>query len=714
MTQSRWLRRVGLLVALAAVYVIAGKLGLKLAFENASATPVWPCTGIALAAFVLLGYDVWPAVLAGSFLVNITTAGSVATALGIAAGNTLEGLAGAYLVNRFARGRRAFDRPQDVFAFTVLAGIVSTTVGATVGVTTLAFTRFARWAEYGAIWWTWWLGEAVGDLVVAPAVVLWAAAPRLRWNRAQWIEAGALLLWVVVVGFTVFGGLFPSRVKNYPLEFLCFPFLIWAAFRFAQREAASAVVVLSGIAIWGTLHGFGPFVRATRNESLLLLQAFMGVTSVMTLALAALVAERSQVEERLRQLAVSDPLTGLANYRQLTYAIDAEIKRFQRTERPFAVVLLDMDGLKKINDSHGHLVGSLALCRVAETLFGSCRAMATVARTPGSLTVGPLRPVILRLAVPAVAMMACHFSFNLIDSVWVGRLIGAAALAAVSTAGFYVWVLLSLGEMVEVGLIAVAARRHGGGRPGTGARAAGRAVLVGGGGFLIGAVIALRRGLIRLGAPDWRAVPTIFRVGAPLSLAGVLLSLIYMWLTRFTSRFGTPALAALGVGHKVEGIGFMAISGFALSASALVGQNLGARQEERARQAVRMTVGYCLLVTTATAVAFLTIPRVLVGLFTPDPAVITDGSLYLRVIALAQVGQTFEIILEGALAGAGYTFWPQIVSTGLTLLRLPLAAWWSATIGLLGIWLALSVTAIARGVAMAVFWASGAWRRATV
>jgi len=103
-----------------------------------------------------------------------------------------------------------------------------------------------------------------------------------------------------------------------------------------------------------------------------------------------------------------------------------------------------------------------------------------------------------------------------------------------------------------------------------------------------------------------------------------------------------------------------------------------------------------------------------VGLFTPDPAVITDGSLYLRVIALAQVGQTFEIILEGALAGAGYTFWPQIVSTGLTLLRLPLAAWWSATIGLLGIWLALSVTAIARGVAMAVFWASGAWRRATV
>src|SRR5205814_3344691 len=104
-------------------------------------------------------------------------------------------------------------------------------------------------------------------------------------------------------------------------------------------------------------------------------------------------------------------------------------------------------------------------------------AMTSTTRTPGALTVGPLRPVILKLAAPAVAMMACHFCFNLIDAIWVGRLIGPAALAAVSTAGFYVWVLLSLGEMVEVGLIAVAARRHGEGRPDTAARAAGAAVL---------------------------------------------------------------------------------------------------------------------------------------------------------------------------------------------------------------------------------------------
>jgi len=440
--------------------------------------------------------------------------------------------------------------------------------------------------------------------------------------------------------------------------------------------------------------------------------------------------------------------------------------------------------------------------------------------TAGALTVGPLRPVVLKLAAPAVAMMACNFSFNLIDTIWVGRLIGPAALAAVSTAGFYVWVALSLGELVEIGLTAVAARRHGEGDPERAARAAAAAVffalaagavvsvvgvavmdgllrlmgvpaevahyghtylatwllggplvfgffaveatfraagdtrtpflmlagsvivsivldplliagvgpfprlgvegaalasvMVRGGGFLLGVVIALHRGLIRIAAPDWRALPTIVRIGAPLSLAGVLLSVIYMILTRFTSQFGTPALAALGIGHKMEGLGFIAISGFSLAASALVGQNLGAGQEARAREAVRLIVKYCLMVTVTTALAFLLIPSVFVHLFTSDPAVITDGVLYLRVVAFAQIGQSFELILEGALAGAGYTFWPQIVSTTLTASRIPLAAWWSRLTGLLGIWLALSVTAVARGVAMALFWKGGAWRTARV
>src|SRR6266566_6745878 len=149
-------------VALAVAYFVAAKFGLAFAFVNASATAIWPPTGITLAAFLILGYDVWPVILLSAFIVNLTTAGSVATSIGIGAGNTLEGLLGAYLVNRFANGRHACQRARDIFKLAVLAAMLSTTVSATIGVTTLSVTSFARWTNYGSIWLTWWLGDAVG------------------------------------------------------------------------------------------------------------------------------------------------------------------------------------------------------------------------------------------------------------------------------------------------------------------------------------------------------------------------------------------------------------------------------------------------------------------------------------------------------------------------------------------------------------------------
>ncbi|HEY2946204.1 MAG TPA: MASE1 domain-containing protein [Vicinamibacteria bacterium] len=380
---ARRLRNAAVLAGLAAVYFVAGKLGLRLASVNASATAVWAPTGIALAAFLIAGYRVWPAILLSAFLVNVTTAGSVLTSLSIGAGNTLEGIVGAYLVKRFANGRDALQRAPDVFKFAALAAIVSTTVSATCGVTSLALAGFADWARYGSIWLTWWLGDAAGALVVAPLVILWSASPRPRWRTGRMLEAALLLLSLSVAGAIVFGGLFPSHVKNYPLEFVCLPLLIWAAFRFGQREVATAVATLSGIATWGTLHGFGPFARNAQNESLLLLQTFMAVTAVTSLALAAVISERRGAERRLRRLAVRDPLTGLGNYRRLIAALESEIRRSQRTERPFALLFLDLDDLKGINDRHGHLTGNRALCRVAHALSVSCRSIDIAARFGG-------------------------------------------------------------------------------------------------------------------------------------------------------------------------------------------------------------------------------------------------------------------------------------------------------------------------------------------
>ncbi len=383
MVRSRFIKDLPLLAALTAVYFLAAKLGLKLAFVHASATAVWPCTGIALAAFLILGYRMWPAILAGALLVNLTTAGSAVTSVGIAIGNTLEGVAGCYLVSRFAGGRRAFERAQDVFKFAFFAAMVSTTISATMGVTTLALSGFAEWTKYGTIWSTWWLGDGVGAVAITPLVLLWWENPRLGWTRRQTIEVALLFLGLCSTAWVVFGGRFHSALKNYPFEYLCIPFLIWAAFRFGRRKAATAVCALAVIATWGTLRGFGPFARESHNTSLLLLQTFMGIMAIMSVALAAEVTEHKRAEEHVRRLATSDPLTGLANYRRLLDALDLEIKRYGRTGRPFAVLLLDMDGLKKINDAHGHLAGSRALCRLASILRMHSREIDTAARYGG-------------------------------------------------------------------------------------------------------------------------------------------------------------------------------------------------------------------------------------------------------------------------------------------------------------------------------------------
>lgn len=376
-------RRLALLAGLAAVYFVAGKLGLRLAFLHPSATPVWPPAGITLAALLILGARVWPAIFAGAFLVNLTTAGTVATSLGIAAGNTLEGLVGAYLVKRWAGGLRAFDRPRDVLKFAVLAAGASTTLSATCGVTSLALGGFAPWEDYASIWLTWWLGDATGDLLFAPVVLLWSTNPQMRWRPRAGLEAPVLFGGLALVGQFVFGGLSPTAIGNLPLEFLCIPMLLWAPFRFGPRESATAVLLLSWISVRGTLRGLGPFARATPNESLLLLQAFLGVASVMSLSVASVVLKRRRVEARLRELSVSDALTGLANYRHLMTRIEGEIRRSQRTQRPFAVLFLDVDGLKQVNDRHGHVVGSRALCRVAGVLRQVCRAVDLASRYGG-------------------------------------------------------------------------------------------------------------------------------------------------------------------------------------------------------------------------------------------------------------------------------------------------------------------------------------------
>ena len=288
------------MLAVLVVYVLAGKLGLAFAFLHASATPLWPPAGIALAAMLLWGTRVWPAIFLGAFIVNVTTAGSVGTSLGIAAGNTLEALLGAALVRRFARGPAVFERAQDIFKLGALAAILSTAVSATIGVASLELGGYASGSEAARIWLTWWLGDASGILLVTPLIVLWARPPTTPAPARTTFEV--LVLFVAVVGSAalVFAGVLPEAIRRHPLAFLTIPALLWAAYRFGPRETSTALAALAALAVTGTLSDAGPFSGRPPNEALLLVQGFLGTMALTVLPAAAVVAERRRAEDAAR------------------------------------------------------------------------------------------------------------------------------------------------------------------------------------------------------------------------------------------------------------------------------------------------------------------------------------------------------------------------------------------------------------------------------
>ncbi|HYK12157.1 MAG TPA: MASE1 domain-containing protein [Gemmatimonadales bacterium] len=375
--------RVAAWLGLASIYIVAGKLGLEVAFLNPSATPVWPPTGIALAALLLYGRWLWPAVFAGAFVVNLTTAGTILTSMAIAGGNTLEAVIGATLVARFAGGVGSVRRSTTLVTFFGLAGLAATAVAATVGTLTLVLGGISPPAGIFWVWSTWWLGDAVGAVVVAPLVMLWARRPK-RITRTFVAEGGILLVVLLLATGMAFDPGSPWAASRAPIEFLCMPPLFWAAFRFGPRITTVGILLVAVIAVNGTLHGTGPFVvNGSPNTSLLMLQSFLGVVAITALLLAAAAAERHRAERRLRLRSTRDPLTGLLNYRELMGLLGAEIRRCLRSGRGFAILFLDVDGLKTINDRLGHATGSRALMRMADALRDACRAADSLSRYGG-------------------------------------------------------------------------------------------------------------------------------------------------------------------------------------------------------------------------------------------------------------------------------------------------------------------------------------------
>jgi signal transduction histidine kinase len=309
-----WLRYLGKAALVFGAYFVTARLGLGLDAVAGFATLVWPPTGISLAALFLLGDSLWPAVALGAFAVNLAAGAPLAVACGIAAGNTLEALAGAKLL-RLARFQPGLERVRDVLALALLAASLSTLVSALIGVGSLWAGGVVHGSGALAAMRAWWVGDALGDLVIAPALFVWTARPPLSFGRWRWLEALAVAALLVGLSLAIFGGPGDGLLRQ---TYILFPALVLAASRFGPYGASTGVLLVTAIAIAGTALGHGPFLRASLSESLLFLQMFMGTVALTMLVVEAAMTERNRaVEARDEFLAIashelSTPLTAVS------------------------------------------------------------------------------------------------------------------------------------------------------------------------------------------------------------------------------------------------------------------------------------------------------------------------------------------------------------------------------------------------------------------
>ncbi|MGH6770539.1 MAG: MASE1 domain-containing protein [Xanthobacteraceae bacterium] len=315
-------------------YFVLAKLGLALASINPSTSPIWAPTGLALGAVLVRGYRVWPAILIAAFVANATTAGSLATSLAIAIGNTFEGLFGAYLINRWSAGKDTYESPAGVLRCAFIC-FLPTALCATIGAWALILGGLATWSNIGSIWLTWWLGDLAGALVVTPVVVLWARSYLESIDRRELPQTILTFAVSGIVGLIAFSPLFDPTDRQAPLGFLAILPLLWSALRRRQRDTATVALILSCFAVWGTLTGGGPFWRDSINESFLLLLMFMMGVAVPCLALSADVAVRQRTEEEL--LRIHDELNQRVERRTAAlstanHALQEEVERRKQVE----------------------------------------------------------------------------------------------------------------------------------------------------------------------------------------------------------------------------------------------------------------------------------------------------------------------------------------------------------------------------------------------
>ena len=294
MVRSDTWRLLSIGAAITLAYVASAQLGFQLAFAAEQVTTVWAPTGIAIAALLLWSARLWPAIWLGAFLANAATNAPLWTALVIASGNTLEALAAAWGLGRLQRFDPTLRRVTDVLAFMAIGAALSTTLSATVGVATLGVAGVQPWDRFAVLWFDWWLGDALGAVVVTPAIL--TSVQQRAWFHRNWWQVVAFVGGAALITHLVFGELL--GLSGHPIQYVVFPVVIAAALVGGPPLTSLVVLSASTVAILHTVRGAGPFATSEVHQSLILLQVFMGVLAGTALLLAAAIAERTSSEQR--------------------------------------------------------------------------------------------------------------------------------------------------------------------------------------------------------------------------------------------------------------------------------------------------------------------------------------------------------------------------------------------------------------------------------
>ncbi|MEG4104562.1 adenylate/guanylate cyclase domain-containing protein [Microcoleus sp. S13_C5] len=312
--QSRIGRYLVQVTVVAVAYAVGGRLAISIQGVSPFAASVWPPAGIAQAGLLLFGSKVWPAIVLGTFFLNLVNPSEQIFAL------WLGGNAGAILQAVFAvtalswfRFRPSLARLKDVVNLILFGGLISTQISCTIGAFSIYLAGRVDWAEYWSLRWNWCLGDTMGVLIFTPLILIFmrpkVTVQRLKIpteipNQKKYLMArGVWLILLIGVSWLVFESKHEAYIARYPLEYLPFPLIIWAALELGQRAAVLASFVVSIIAIFGSSHGGGPFIAKAENinQAILFLQAFLAVVTITSLLLAATVAERTSAEYSLRE-----------------------------------------------------------------------------------------------------------------------------------------------------------------------------------------------------------------------------------------------------------------------------------------------------------------------------------------------------------------------------------------------------------------------------